>query len=573
MKKLLLLTIAMLSMVGVKATVVEESVTVPFTYDNGTIANYSGLTLTFGSQYAEYHLTKTAFSIATYPKYKIYYENLIGSIQFKIQNETLASGYDGSYVQLSSSETSYEGTFNTEIFTDGTNITVFCLQALEANSSIKVNKIVLIDTSGNEVELTDGANNWGTSCTYESGKVTWTGNYASIKPAFEAYTDGTYEWVTYDFTFGTALPEEIGINVTYSDGSTEYVWPNIASGSSTASITRFSYPEKYITSIYLQDKNKAGTSSYAVDIASIKRTRDVYRSISKETISDTETTIGEWNGTSLSILDASSVKAGDILRINCTTPEGSYHQIKIQNNSGDAISSELDCVSISAPIFLWRVPNNPTVLAFFKNTINLTGANYVISSVEVVTTDNSIVSATIGSAGYATFSSDKNLDFSDEDGLTIYTAKVNDTKTAVILTEVESKEVPANTAVVLQGSEGDYSGKVIASADALSGNELQVAATDMDGSAGDIYVLAEKDSQVGFYKLSSSGTLDAGKGYLSVSSDSRVLVIGGEDDGTTGIKNIKVGSEDNVYYNLQGQRVLYPTKGLYIVNGKKVILK
>ena len=31
------------------------------------------------------------------------------------------------------------------------------------------------------------------------------------------------------------------------------------------------------------------------------------------------------------------------------------------------------------------------------------------------------------------------------------------------------------------------------------------------------------------------------------------------------------GSE--VYYNLQGQRVLYPTKGLYIVNGKKVIIK
>lgn len=183
------------------------------------------------------------------------------------------------------------------------------------------------------------------------------------------------------------------------------------------------------------------------------------------------------------------------------------------------------------------------------------------------------ISATIGSAGYATFSSNYNLDFSAEDGLTIYTAKVNDTNTAVILTEVESKEVPANTAVVLQGGEGDYSGKVIASADALSDNELQVAATEMDGSAGNIYVLAEKDSQVGFYKLSSSGTLDAGKGYLLVSSDSRVLVIGGEDDGTTGIKNIKVGSEDNVYYNLQGQRVLYPTKGLYIVNGKKVILK
>jgi hypothetical protein len=44
-------------------------------------------------------------------------------------------------------------------------------------------------------------------------------------------------------------------------------------------------------------------------------------------------------------------------------------------------------------------------------------------------------------------------------------------------------------------------------------------------------------------------------------------------DGTTGIKNIKVGVEDNVYYDLQGRRVLYPKKGIYILNAKKVIIK
>lgn len=44
-------------------------------------------------------------------------------------------------------------------------------------------------------------------------------------------------------------------------------------------------------------------------------------------------------------------------------------------------------------------------------------------------------------------------------------------------------------------------------------------------------------------------------------------------DGTTGIKNLKVGVQDNVYYDLQGRRVLYPKKGIYIQNGKKVIIK
>ena len=44
-------------------------------------------------------------------------------------------------------------------------------------------------------------------------------------------------------------------------------------------------------------------------------------------------------------------------------------------------------------------------------------------------------------------------------------------------------------------------------------------------------------------------------------------------DGTTSIENMKVGINNNVYYDLQGRRVLYPTKGIYILNGKKVVIK
>jgi len=47
-------------------------------------------------------------------------------------------------------------------------------------------------------------------------------------------------------------------------------------------------------------------------------------------------------------------------------------------------------------------------------------------------------------------------------------------------------------------------------------------------------------------------------------------------DGTTGIHSIENGKlemENDVYYNLQGQRVDKPTKGLYIKNGRKVVIK
>jgi hypothetical protein len=44
---------------------------------------------------------------------------------------------------------------------------------------------------------------------------------------------------------------------------------------------------------------------------------------------------------------------------------------------------------------------------------------------------------------------------------------------------------------------------------------------------------------------------------------------------TTGIENIKTNTsiKDNIYYNLSGQAVKNPTKGIYILNGKKVIIK
>lgn len=190
---------------------------------------------------------------------------------------------------------------------------------------------------------------------------------------------------------------------------------------------------------------------------------------------------------------------------------------------------------------------------------------------------NPAVDAEITSAGYATFSSDKAVDFSGASGVTVYAAKVNGTKTAVDLIEVKSKQVPANTAVVLKGAAGTYSASAIASAATISGNELQIAAATMDGAAGNIYVLYEKDGVVGFYKLSDTGSLLAGKGYLVVDGvgEGRTMFEIDIDGISTGISKMEDvrSKKDDVYYDLQGRRVLNPTKGLYIVNGKKVIMK
>lgn len=140
---------------------------------------------------------------------------------------------------------------------------------------------------------------------------------------------------------------------------------------------------------------------------------------------------------------------------------------------------------------------------------------------------------------------------------------------------IEVTEAPANTPVILEANPGNYNLTVIASATSVGTNKLRVS----DGTAKntdqyDVYALANKDKGVGFYKLGNDVTVPAGKCYISVSKASpstrEFLSIG---DDATGIKAVEGVTERGVVYDLQGCRVAQPTRGLYIENGKKVIIK
>ena len=125
--------------------------------------------------------------------------------------------------------------------------------------------------------------------------------------------------------------------------------------------------------------------------------------------------------------------------------------------------------------------------------------------------------------------------------------------------------------MVLKGATA--TGTVIESADALTGNELKVSDGTVKGN-GKIYVLAKVDDNVRFYKLKNDSPVPAGKAYLQVDGTNVPEFLDFEEN-TTGIDAVR-GQKEEVrgeFYNLAGQRVAQPTKGLYIVNGKKVVIK
>ena len=170
---------------------------------------------------------------------------------------------------------------------------------------------------------------------------------------------------------------------------------------------------------------------------------------------------------------------------------------------------------------------------------------------------------------YSTYVTTQALDFSSVSGLEAYVA-TSATAGGVTLTQVTA--VPAKTPLILKGTaDTEYSVPFATSATAPATNLLKAGdgTTTIGGDSNYDYVLSS-----GKFVRANAGTVAVGKAYLHLdpapASHELSLIFG---DDATGIQNIKVGAEDNVYYDLQGRRVLYPKKGLYIVNGKKVILK
>lgn len=189
------------------------------------------------------------------------------------------------------------------------------------------------------------------------------------------------------------------------------------------------------------------------------------------------------------------------------------------------------------------------------------------------------VKVIIGSTGYATFSSGSALDFSSISDFTAYVAAEAPTSSTITLTSVES--APANTGLILKGTPGTYWVPTTGSpASVTSQFTASVDATNIAASTDGAYrYIFAKDASdnVGFFKLTSDHTLAANKAYLETSADvapagARVALIF-DDDTTNGIIDMNHTMNDGIYYNMNGMRIERPAKGLFIRNGKKIIIK
>ena len=201
-----------------------------------------------------------------------------------------------------------------------------------------------------------------------------------------------------------------------------------------------------------------------------------------------------------------------------------------------------------------------------------TGAISIVVTYEVVDNADITLVAQDGTDYYATFSSKKAVEFVDAQ---VYTVDVNGTK--LVLNEVTSKQVPANTGVLIKSNTSSVSARTIENASEITSNNLLVPSSIAMTGDNKFYKLAYGDwtnkTALGFYWGADNGaafTAKAGGAYLAVPAAAAVkaFVFGDEE---TAIKSVEAETANEEIFDLSGRKVSKAVKGLYIINGKKVV--
>ncbi len=166
-------------------------------------------------------------------------------------------------------------------------------------------------------------------------------------------------------------------------------------------------------------------------------------------------------------------------------------------------------------------------------------------------------------------------------GVTAYIINGTTGENGLTLTEITG-DIPANTGVLLKGAAGTVTFTPSSGTAADVSDNMLVGTADASGKTFNetgmkYYILANDPDKygLGFYFQTAGGssvTCAQYKAVLAVPAGSS-SAIGFRLDGATMIDAVQAAAKDAVIYDLTGRRVENPARGIYNVNGKKVLMK
>ncbi len=338
----------------------------------------------------------------------------------------------------------------------------------------------------------------------------------------------------------------------------------------------------YLTTINLTENNVEKTIEYTADATGI-----VFLSEAEDIETLTVSTAANSDARCSNGLGAYNAGEDDALIVNL--PSGKYKLytstwggtgVVFTFKAGDTTIGTVTCLG-----YIQDYNTEEFVLSETSTPITLgatTNAARCIDFIYIQKTGEANEEVSVGDAGLATYTPSTDLDFTNATKIAAYKASVSGNE--VTLTKVTT--VAKEEGVLLRSIEGGAVTENIAVAATATKNEgnafvgtlTDITVNETDGNNTN-YVLSKENGVMGFYKAKTEadgGTkVAAGKAYLPVATADAAKGIKVVFDGeTTGISTVKGDNvKDNTIYNLNGQRVAAPAKGLYIMNGKKFIVK
>ena len=384
------------------------------------------------------------------------------------------------------------------------------------------------------------------------------------------------------------------VNVSYS--STENVPANTANITATVGEASLSVPVNYSASVNtwtLQTISSAKTWDFSKLSGGVQYSGDdlttehVYANISEITFP------ADFDATALAFTGEYPLRSGKTyaqngtLRFNTSVPGTIVVKFSDTGTSASATAVKRYLVVNGNTTEYWTSrENNGTdnpydaqlnvtteAIAVPAGDVTISGTSALIYSL-LTFTPATATTVTLNDKGYATYSTYYDVEVSGADA---YTAALDFDNATITCTKITDGKGPAGAGVLLFG---DASAEVTLTpttgAAALSGNDLKgttlADGTLADKGSNDYYVLSGNT-----FKKFTGTTFSANKAYFEVASgvvQARAfsIVFGDESTGISQIET-ETKSMDGSVYSLSGQRVSQPVKGLYIVNGKKVLVK
>ena len=214
--------------------------------------------------------------------------------------------------------------------------------------------------------------------------------------------------------------------------------------------------------------------------------------------------------------------------------------------------------------------NESTPISLVKGGNDKQGIDFIY----IQRTGDATETVLVSKAGYATYATKYNVEVPNDENVKVMTVTVNEGNSTIKLHEIPAKTViPANTGILVKAPAGNCDFVVTSDkGETLANNDLKAATEDVTSDGAKFFALTKMDTKVGFAVVNNGVKIPAGKAYLEVpgKTAAKFFSLDGE---ATGINSVKTAKADGAYYTLEGVKTTKPVKGLYIHNGKKIVVK